>query len=112
LLKNNKIFVKPKLAKLIVGKSLEKKGYEKWSGKSTPSSSHCLLRAFWILLDSLVISGFNVAEIISFGALRVRNSLRSLERRDKATTASVDVFSKVLHIAFTSLSLSLSHIIR
>src|SRR4051794_33690369 len=59
---------------------------EKWSEKSIPSSSHCLLRSFWILLDDLVISRIKLAEIIFSEALRVRNSLRSLERQDKATT--------------------------
>jgi hypothetical protein len=59
-------------------------------------------------LDALVISGIKVAEIIFSGALRVRNSLRSLERRNKATTGSEAVSTKVIDIAFTSLLLRLS----
>ena len=63
-------------------------------------------------MDNLVISGIKVAEIIFSGALRVCNSLRSLERRDEATTGSEAVSTKVLDIAFTSLLLKLSWIIR
>ena len=53
-----------------------------------------------------------VAKTIFSEALRVRNSLRSLERRDKSALALEAVSAKTLDIAFTSPSLKLSRAIR
>ena len=63
-------------------------------------------------MDAQVVSLSNIAEIISFEALRLPNSLRSLKRWDKPAIGPEAVSTKVLDIAFTSLSLRLSRTIR
>ncbi len=54
------------------------------------------------------MSGINVAEIIFSEALRFRNSLRSLEIRDKSALALEADSAKALVITFTSASPRLS----